>query len=76
MKIDIFKISQPCPKCILSLKEESEKKALKQFKHVIKICLNRGHVFQNKLRNTGTAILKMITKLLQNKLTFSTKGQG
>ena len=43
---------------IFSLWEEGEKKALEHFKHLIKICTNRGHIFQNKLRNTWTAILK------------------
>ena len=50
--------NQPRPQCIISQLEEREKKALKHFKHVIKFCLNRGHIFQNKLRNTWKAILK------------------
>ena len=33
-------------------KEEGEKEALEHFKHVIKICPNRGHIFQSELRNT------------------------
>ena len=35
------------------------KEALEHFKHVIDICLNRGHIFQKKLRNTLTVILKI-----------------
>ena len=56
---------------IFPLQEESEKEALQHFKHVIKICPNREHIFQNKLRNMWTAILKILTKFLLNKLTFS-----
>ena len=37
----------------------TQKKGLEHFKHVIQICPNRGHIFQNKLRNTWTAILKI-----------------
>ena len=50
--------SQPRPKRICSLQEEGEKEALEHFKHVIKICPNRGHIFKNKLRNTWAAIPK------------------
>ena len=45
---------------------ESEKEALEHFKHMVKICPNRGHNFQNKLRNTWTVILKIFTKFLLN----------
>ena len=38
--------------------KKGEKKALKHFKHVIKICPNRGHIFQNKLQNTWAVSLK------------------
>ena len=37
-----------------------EKETLEQFKHVVKICLNKGHIFQKTLRNTWTAILKVL----------------
>ena len=36
------------PQRIFLLQEEVEKEALEHFKHVIKICLNRGHIFENK----------------------------
>ena len=36
--------TQPRPRL-----EEGEKEALEHFKRVIKICPNRGHIFQNKL---------------------------
>ena len=49
---------QPRPQRIFSLQEESEKEALEYFKHVIKICPNRGHIFKNKLGNAWAAILK------------------
>ena len=37
---------------------EGEKESLEHLKHVIKICPNKGHIFQNELRNTWTAMLK------------------
>ena len=40
-----------------------EKEALEQFKHAVKICLNKGHIFQNTLQNTWTVILKVFTFL-------------
>ena len=49
-------ISTPAQK-----RKEGEKEALKHFRHVTKICPNREHIFQNKLRNTWTAILKILT---------------
>ena len=52
------KSKQPRPQRIFSLQEESEKEALEHFKHVIKICPNRGHIFKNKLANTWTVLLK------------------
>ena len=50
---------QPRPQRIFSLLEEDEKKTLEHFKHMIKICLNRGHIFQKKLRNTWVTLLKI-----------------
>ena len=50
--------TQPRPQRIFSLQEEGKKEALEHFRHVIKICPNRGHIFKNKLRNTWAAILK------------------
>ena len=41
-------IFQPRPQRIFLLQEEGEKEALEHFKYVIKICPNRGHIFQNK----------------------------
>ena len=41
--------------------EKGEKEALENFKHVIKICPNRTHIVQNKLQNTWTAKLKLLT---------------
>ena len=35
----------PRPQRIFSLLEEGEKEALEHFKHVIKVCPNRGHIF-------------------------------
>ena len=55
---------QLCPCCMFLLYEEGENEALEYFKCVIKIWPNREHIFQNKLRNTWTAILK-ISALLQ-----------
>ena len=56
---DSFSIdSQPRPHRIFSLQEEGENKALEHFKHSIKICPNKGHIFQNNLRNIWTTILK------------------
>ena len=49
------------PQRICLLQEESKKKALEHFKHVIKICPNRGHIFKNKLENTWAAIQKTST---------------
>ena len=48
-----------------------QKESLEHFKHVIKICPNRGHIFQKKLRNTWTAILKIFTNFLLVRLAFS-----
>ena len=36
-----------------------KKEALKRFKHAIKICPKRGNIFQNKVGNMWTAILKI-----------------
>ena len=47
------------PQHIFSLWEESGKEAL-EIKYVIKICPNRGRIFQNKLRNIKTAIPKTV----------------
>ena len=56
---DSFSIdSQPRTQRIFSLQEEGENKALEHFKHVIKICPNKRHIFQNNLRNIWTTILK------------------
>ena len=55
-----FIFSQPRHQSILSLVEEGKKDALEHFKHVIKICLNRRHIFQNKLRNMWVAKGKML----------------
>ena len=41
-------IFQPRPQRIFLLQEEGEKEAPEHFKYVIKICPNRGHIFQNK----------------------------
>ena len=38
-------VTQPRPQRIFSLLEEGEKEALEHFKHVTKICPNRGHIF-------------------------------
>ena len=38
-------ITQPRSQLIFSLSEEGEKEALEHFKHVIKVCPNRGHIF-------------------------------
>ena len=65
-----MRYNQPRPQRIFSLQEESEKEALEHLKHVIKICLNRGHIFQNKLRNMWTAILKIFKSLLVSELMF------
>ena len=65
-----MRYNQPRPQRIFPLQEESEKEALEHFKHVIKICLNRGHIFQNKLRNMRTAILKIFKPLLVSELMF------
>ena len=40
-------------------KEEGKNEALEHFKHVIRICQSRGHIFRNKLGNTWTVILKL-----------------
>ena len=52
---------------MLVYKPQNVKEALEHFKHVIKICPNRGHVLQNKLR---TAMLKIFTKSLLKKTDF------
>ena len=49
---------QTHPQCTFSLQEEIEKEALENFKQVIKICPNRGHIFMNKLKNMWAAILE------------------
>ena len=49
---------QPRPQRIFLLQEEGEKEALEHLKQVIKICPNRGHIFQNNLKNTWTNIQK------------------
>ena len=51
-------ILHPRPQRIFLLYEEGKKEALEHFKHVIKIYPTRGHIFQNKLRNTWTVLLK------------------
>ena len=43
---------------------ENEKEALEHVKPGIKICPNREHIFQYKLKNTQTAILKIAALLL------------
>ena len=61
---DSFSIdSQPRPQRIFSLQEEGENKALEHFKHVVKICRNKGRIFQNNLRNIWTTILKISASL-------------
>ena len=49
-----------------AIQEEGTKEALEHFKHVIKIFSNIGHIFQNKLRNTLTAILNLLTLVPQH----------
>ena len=49
-----------------AIQEEGAKEALEHFKHVIKIFSNIGHIFQNKLRNTLTAILNLLTLVPQH----------
>ena len=39
------------PSASFCYKRKSKKEALEHFKHVVKICPNRGHMFQNKLQN-------------------------
>ena len=69
-------ISQPRLQRIFSLQEEGKKEAMEHFKHVINIFPNRGHIFQNKLRHTWTAILKILTNVLLNNLAFSASGKN
>ena len=45
-------------------KGEDGEKALEKLKHVIKIWPKRGHTFENKLRNTWTAILKILNMIM------------
>ena len=49
-------------------KKKAKKKALENFKHMIKICPNIGHIYQNKLWNTWVAILKIFAKLLASSM--------
>ena len=42
---------------MVSLKKEGKKEALEQLKLVVKVLPNRGHIFQNKLRNMWASIL-------------------
>ena len=65
-------ICQPCPQRILLLSEKSEKEVLKHLKHIINVYQNRGHVFQNKLRNTKAAMLEILADLRLEILSFST----
>ena len=55
--------TQPRPGRIFSLYcEEGKKEALEHFKHMINICPSRGHIFQNKLWNTWTALLAYFSR--------------
>ena len=62
---------QVVPSVSFRYKSKGEKEAMEHFKHVLKICPNRRHDFQNKLRNTWTSLLKILTLLLLDILTFS-----
>ena len=75
-KATVSSTSSPSSASFRYKKEESEKEALEHFKHVIKICPNRGHIFKNKLGNTWAAILKTSTASLLKVCTFSKKDQG
>ena len=54
-----------------SAARRKQKEDLEHFKHVIKICPNRGHIFQNELRNKWMAILKTLAGLLLKVWMFS-----
>ena len=61
----VFSLSaQPRLQHIFSLQEGGKKEAVEKFKHVTKICPNRGHILQNKLRNIWAAMLKTSAVLL------------
>ena len=65
-KLFLIKINQIKRKYVFKkILEEGKKEALEHWKHLVKICLNRGHIFQNNLRNTWTVILKMSKNCLQ-----------
>ena len=48
------------PSASFRYKRKAKKEVLEHFKHVIKICQNKGLLFQKNLRNTWTAILKTL----------------
>ena len=70
-------LSEKCPYSATSTpahlfdKRRRQKEALEHFKHVIAIGPNRGHIFQNKLLNTLTAILKISALLRPEVSIFS-----
>ena len=49
------------PPAHLFPKKEDKKEAPEHLKHVTQICPNIGNIFQNELRNTWAAILKILT---------------
>ena len=44
---------------LFRFKRKSKKEVLEHFKHIVKISSNRWHIFQNKVQNMWTAILKI-----------------
>ena len=52
------------PSASISYNRKAKKEALEHFRDVIKICSNREHIFQNKLRNTWAVILRTSADLL------------
>ena len=55
---------------------KAKKEALIHLKRVIEISPNRGHILQNKLRNTWRLTLKESTNLPLYVWTFSMQGKG
>ena len=59
------------PSASFCYKRKAKKDALQQFKHMITFCLNRGHIFQNKLRNKSMAIPKILPLIRFEDVLFS-----